>query len=94
MRYEAAAFPPATEPPSIRSIVETAITQTAAENNKVLPPLSDDLCLLESELDSLCLAVMVARLEDSLGLDPFSANEDITFPVTIGDLIKLYEEAK
>ncbi len=39
----------------------------AEEQAKTLAPLSDDLVLLDSGLDSLCFAVLVARLEDKLG---------------------------
>ncbi|MEJ0048898.1 MAG: hypothetical protein WDN04_24415 [Rhodospirillales bacterium] len=56
-------------------------------------PLTDDLKLLDSGLDSLCLAVVVARLEDGLGVDPFSAADETALPVTIGDFVKLYEDA-
>ena len=48
--------------------------------------------LVDSGLDSLCLAIIVARLEDALGVDPFSAKDD-DFPVTLGDFIKFYEDA-
>jgi acyl carrier protein len=59
-----------------------------------LAPLTDDLALLDSGLDSLCIAVVVSRLEDELGVDPFSANvEGAQFPVTVGDFIHLYEGA-
>ena len=78
---------------SIRSDITAVFAQVAKEQDKKLAPLSDDLGLLESGLDSLCFAIIVARLEDSLGVDPFSAAEDIDFPVTVGDLIKLYENA-
>ena len=77
----------------IRSSVLSQIIQVAAEHNKQLAPLDDDLSLLESGLDSLCLAVIVARLEDEVGVDPFSTADDGLFPVTIGDLITLYENA-
>jgi acyl carrier protein len=77
----------------VRSTVESTIIEVAAEHNKKLPPLTDDLPLLESGLDSLCLAVVVARLEDGLGVDPFSAAEGISLPITIGDFVKLYEDA-
>ena len=50
-----------------------------------------NLVLLESGLDSLGFAVLVARLEDKLGVDPFTASEDAIFPVTFGDLVKVYE---
>jgi acyl carrier protein len=65
----------------------------AHEQAKKLAPLSDDLVLLDSGLDSLCFAVLVARLEDTLGLDPFTAADDVTFPVTLGDFVKVYERA-
>jgi acyl carrier protein len=58
-----------------------------------LVPLVDDLPLLESGLDSLCFAIIVARLEDMLGIDPFSTAEDAFFPVTLGDFVKSYENA-
>jgi acyl carrier protein len=58
-----------------------------------LAPLSDDLALLDSGLDSLCIAIVVARLEDMLGVDPFGAIEDAHVLVTVGDFIRLYENA-
>jgi acyl carrier protein len=69
------------------------MVQVAHEQNKPLAPLTDDLPLLDSGLDSLCLAVIVARLEDILGCDPFAAAEEADLPVTVGDFIKLYENA-
>ena len=80
---------------SVRSSVINEIRQVAEEQDKSLPPLVDDLPLLESGLDSLCFAIVVARLEDTLGVDPFSAAaaEDARFPVTVGDFISFYENA-
>jgi len=65
----------------------------ADEQAKRLAPLSDDLVLLDSGLDSLGFAVLVARLEDKLGLDPFTVADDVAFPVTLGDFVKVYERA-
>jgi acyl carrier protein len=65
----------------------------AKEQDKELAPLSDELVLLESGFDSLCFAVLVARLEDQLGLDPFTRSDDTTFPLTLGDLVRVYENA-
>jgi acyl carrier protein len=67
--------------------------QIAQEQDKELAPLSDDLVLLDSGFDSLCFAVLVARLEDKLGVDPFTQSDDTTFPVTLGDLVRTYENA-
>jgi acyl carrier protein len=78
---------------SMRSDIITLFEQVAREQDKKVAPITDDLGLLESGLDSLCFAIIVARLEDTLGIDPFSTAEDIGFPVTVGDFIKLYENA-
>ena len=78
---------------SIESIVRSEFEQVAREQEKVLSGLSDDTVLLDLGLDSLCFAIIVARLEDQLGVDPFTASEDVYFPVTLGDFIKFYEDA-
>jgi acyl carrier protein len=78
---------------SIRSDVTALFEEVAKEQGQKLAPLSDDLGLLESGLDSLCFAIIVARLEDRFGVDPFSTAEEVGFPVTVGDFIKLYENA-
>lgn len=76
---------------SVKLTIMSQIQQIADEQGKQLAPLSDNLVLLDSGLDSLGFAVLVARLEDSLGLDPFTASEDVYFPVTLGDFVKAYE---
>ena len=78
---------------SVRASVLAQFERVAQEQKKTLAPLTDDLVLLESGLDSLCLAIIVAQFEDALGVDPFSAAEDAEFPVTLGDFIELYEHA-
>jgi hypothetical protein len=75
---------------SVHSVVAAEFAQVAQEHSKNLQPLSDHLPLLDSGLDSLCFAIVVARLEDRLGLDPF-ASDDISFPVTFGDFVRLYD---
>ena len=76
---------------SIKLTIMEQMAQIAREHGKKLAPLSDDLVLLESGLDSLGFAVLVARLEDKLGVDPFTTSEDAMFPVTLGDFVKVYE---
>lgn len=78
---------------SVRTEIAAQFTEVAKENDKQLAPLSDELELLESGLDSLCFAVIVARLEGTIGVDPFSASEDAPFPVTFGEFVTFYEEA-
>jgi hypothetical protein len=76
---------------SVRGEIETQFHLVAREQDKRLALLSDDLALLDSGLDSLCFAILVTRLEDSLGVDPFTASEDATFPVTFGEFVRFYE---
>lgn len=78
---------------SIGSDIAALFAEVAREQHKTLSPLSDELGLLDTGLDSLCFAIIVARLEDRFGLDPFSAEEEVDFPVTVGDFIRLYEHA-
>ena len=78
---------------SLGSDIATLFAEVAQEQNKVLAPLSGELGLLETGLDSLCFAIIVARLEDRFGVDPFSSDDEIDFPVTVGDFIRLYEHA-
>ena len=66
--------------------------QIAEEQKVTLPPLHDELSLHETGFDSLAFAILVARLEDDLGTDPFTIAEDAAFPLTIGDFIGAYEE--
>jgi acyl carrier protein len=76
---------------SVKLTIIEQIAQVAREHGKVLAPLHDDLPLAESGLDSLGFAVLVARLEDKLGIDPFATSGDAFFPVTFGEFVKVYE---
>jgi len=78
---------------TVRTDVLAEFQKVAQEQGKKLAPLSDGLVLLESGLDSLCFAIIVARLEDRLGVDPFNASAQADFPVTLGDFIRFYENA-
>jgi acyl carrier protein len=77
----------------VRLKIIAAIRQIAAEQHVTLPPLEDSLSLHETGFDSLAFAILVARLEDDLGIDPFTMSADAGFPLTIGDFIKAYENA-
>lgn len=78
---------------SVRDTIMARVTEIAAQQRKRLAPLSDDLALADSGLDSLCLAMLVASLDDSLDLDPFAANDTAVLPVTLGAFVELYENA-
>ena len=77
----------------VREAIISQFQAVAAAQEKMIKPLTDDLVLLDSGLDSLCFAIIVAELEDNLGLDPFSSADEVYFPVTFGDFVKFYEGA-
>ena len=76
---------------SLKAVIESEMRSVAAEHGKTLAPLSDDMVLLDSGLDSLCFAIVVAKLEDELGCDPFATSDDVEFPVTFGDFVRFYD---
>jgi acyl carrier protein len=76
---------------SVRSRIFSAMQQIAEEQKVTLPPLQDDLSLHETGFDSLAFAILVARLEDDLGVDPFTVAEDAVFPSTVGEFVRAYE---
>jgi hypothetical protein len=76
---------------SLRSTISAQFEQVAAEQKRKLARLSDDLKLLDSGLDYLSFALIVARLEDAVGFDPFDTDQDMRFPVTFGDFVRLYD---
>jgi acyl carrier protein len=79
---------------SVRDTIETEFQRVAKEQKRNLMPLTDNLRLLDSGLDSLSFALIVARLEDAMGFDPFEAAEDTRFPVTFGEFVRLYDESQ
>ena len=79
---------------SVKLTIMQQMEQVAQEHGRILAPLNDELVLANCGLDSLGFAVLVARLEDSLGIDPFTAAEDAFFPVTLGDFVKVYEHGR
>ncbi len=69
------------------------MTTVARLQKQTLAPLHDDLPLLDTGLDSLAIAILVANLEDELELDPFGAGRDVAMPKTVGEFVALYEKA-
>ena len=78
---------------SVRETVAEQFRRTAFDQERQMQPLNEDLVLLDSGLDSLCFAIIVAQLEDDLGVDPFSDLDDGFFPVTFVEFVQLYESA-
>ena len=79
---------------SIKASIITEIQRLAEAEDKTLPPLSEDMLLSDlAGLDSLAIAILVARLEESLGIDPFADFDKIFYVETLGDFIRAYEKA-
>jgi acyl carrier protein len=79
---------------ALKPVIAAKFREVAASQDKTLAPLTDELVLLESGLDSLCFAIIVATLEDELGYDPFTEAEDVFFPVTFADFVTFYERGR
>ena len=79
---------------SNRSVIISEIRAVAADQNKRLRQLTDDLALLDSGLDSLCFAILVSRLEEVTGRDPFCSDRGLHSPRTVGELIALYDNTR
>ena len=78
---------------NVREEVIAQFMLTAKDHGRQLAPLHDELALLESGLDSIGFAIVVARLESALGVDPFSADNFGSLPMTLGGFIRCYEDA-
>jgi hypothetical protein len=68
---------------SAQSVILKRVSMIAEQQRKSLAPLADDLPLSGSGLDSLCLAIIVANLDDARGPNPLSTDEHVAFPVTL-----------
>jgi acyl carrier protein len=61
---------------------------------QAISALQDDSVLLESGLDSLGFAVLVVRLEEMLGYDPFVLMSEPVYPKTFGEFLDIYERCQ
>lgn len=61
-------------------------------NELLVPELTDDVVLLESGLDSLGFAILVATLDETLEFDPFTMMDEPLYPSTFGEFVEIYEK--
>jgi acyl carrier protein len=61
---------------------------------KLSDNISEETVLLNSGLDSLGFAILVARLEEELEFDPFVEMEEAVYPTTFGEFLAIYENRK
>lgn len=76
---------------AIRGAIDSEIASLLQEDGKPVPDLRPESVLLETGLDSLGCAVLVTRLEDVLGYDPFTLMDDPVYPRTIQEFVTMYE---
>ena len=67
--------------------------QVAEERKLQLAPLTNDLALFRTPLYSFNFRVIVVTREASIGVDPFSSDEDAHFPETFGEFVLCDENA-
>ncbi len=75
---------------TIEKIFFEVLEQT--DSKLLVDTLHDDVLLLESGLDSLGFAILVATLEDELDYDPFSMMKNAIYPSTYGEFVRIYKE--
>jgi acyl carrier protein len=76
----------------LREKIISALTETAeVRDTEIKGQLQDDTVLLESGLDSLGFAILVATLEEDLGYDPFVLMDEPVYPRTLGEFVSIYE---
>ncbi|KFC71184.1 hypothetical protein FF80_00627 [Devosia sp. LC5] len=77
----------------VESRIRSAFAKTIDDNGtKIEDALTDETVLLETALDSLGFAILVARLEEDLGWDPFSISDTPFYPETFGQFVAFYAD--
>ena len=75
---------------TIKETYLEVLEQTGSE--LLVPELTDEVVLLESGLDSLGFAILVATLEEKLEFDPFTMMDEPFYPSTFGEFVSIYEK--
>lgn len=76
----------------IQAIILRELATVFEEDDHEFPEIDDDTLLLETEMDSLGFAVLVTRLEERLGYDPFSLMDEPLYPATFKEFVDVYEQ--
>jgi acyl carrier protein len=78
---------------AMRQIIEGIFAEIWREDHDgTPPPLSDNTVLVETGLDSMAYAVLVARLDEELEIDPFCDATEAFYPVNFGEFVEFYEK--
>jgi len=71
-------------------IISKTIVAILLERGAAAPELKPETRISASGLDSLDIAVLVVRLEERFGVDPFSLKTLDRYPQTLGELAAMY----
>lgn len=77
---------------STESVVRDMLIELLEEDGIPVPAIDSDTVLLDTGLDSLGLAVLVTRLETTLGYDPFSLMTEASYPRTLAEFVGIYDK--
>ena len=74
----------------IKTVFMNVLEQT--DSKLLVNELENSVVLLESGLDSLGFAILVATLDEELEYDPFTMMDEPIYPVTFGEFVDIYEK--
>ncbi len=75
----------------MRRVAQDQEIELGAEFSGSTPSM--DVPLLESGLDSIGFATVVALLEERLGYDPFLMSDEPIYPTTLAEFVAVYRDA-
>lgn len=76
---------------TLKEKILSTLAEVAEIRGVEIHNITDDTVLLESGLDSLGFAILVARLEEELGYDPFVLMDQPVYPKCFGEFLKIYK---
>jgi aryl carrier-like protein len=74
----------------VREVIVGMLNDLLEEDDLEVPEWTDDTVLLDSGIDSLGFAVLVSRLEDRVGYDPFTLMKEAIYPRTLREFVDVY----
>tara|TARA_R110002050_G_scaffold167701_2_gene298647 strand:- start:19429 stop:19674 length:246 start_codon:yes stop_codon:yes gene_type:complete len=78
----------------MRELILEKFNEALAQTDKTeqYEKIDDDAILLETGLDSLGFAILVALLEEELDFDPFQLMDEPVYPNTFAEFVNIYEK--
>lgn len=73
------------------TIVKVIHEAASHRESEIVEGFDGNSILLDSGLDSLGYAIVVALLEEELNYDPFSLMEEPVYPKTLNEFIDIYK---